>query len=177
MDLFSHWFCLTFTSLLVFLDLQEGSRMTSRCCCPLWLNIQTEPVFLCCLSVYTCVWGWSFHPLCLSLPPAALQIVCGRQPSWHARFHRGAYDQLCPLFYFKSFNKSRQLGIFFFFYDDCDAEGNGDTHFHFAALVHWSDAKKKWCRTVCFSEDSQTWWPSCLKKHWQRNLPIWTHPA
>lgn len=42
---------LTYTSLLVFLDLQEGSQMTLQCCCPLWLNIQTEHVCRCCLTV------------------------------------------------------------------------------------------------------------------------------
>lgn len=103
MDLFTHFFgrfCLTYTFSFVFLDLQEGSQMTSQFYCPLWLNIQTEHVFQCCLSVYTCIWGWSFHPLCLSLPPAALQIAYGRQSSWHTCFHHGADDQLCPLFYF-----------------------------------------------------------------------------
>lgn len=33
--------------------LQEGSQMTSRCCCPLWLNTQTE----CVLALCACVWA------------------------------------------------------------------------------------------------------------------------
>lgn len=59
---------LTFISLLVCLDLQEGSRMTSQCCCPLWLNIQTEHVCQYCWAcVHACEAGpsipsaWVFH--------------------------------------------------------------------------------------------------------------------
>lgn len=50
---FSHSFYFFFS-----LVLQEGSRMISRCCCLLWLNIQTKKSV--CDSACVLLWGWSF---------------------------------------------------------------------------------------------------------------------
>lgn len=62
---FSHSFYFFFS-----LVLQEGSRMISRCCCLLWLNIQTKKV---CVTVRVCFSGAGpSFPVCLSLSTAAL---------------------------------------------------------------------------------------------------------
>lgn len=54
--------------------LQEGSRTTSRCCCPLWLNTQTESVCWRCARVFerVCLWGRSSLLIC---PPES--STCG----------------------------------------------------------------------------------------------------
>lgn len=89
-----------------FFVLQEGSQTISRCCYPLWLNIQTKSV---CDSVCVLLWGWSFPPVSLSLPPAALPKNALHPVGWQGRPtntmhtpHCGADVYPCTFFLFSS---------------------------------------------------------------------------
>lgn len=107
--------------------------MISRCCCPLWLNIQTKSVCVCvCKSVCVCAlfWRWSFLPVCLSLPPAVFPkctASCGL--TGEAQQHDAHSSLQGPT--------SRRVHIFFFFFFQCFVlvlkrlRGSGQLgHFH-----------------------------------------------